>query len=64
MRGDYALIQGDFGACYIMVNFAFEQGLIPIYSTTVREAIEEPKDDGSVKLVHQFNHQIFRRYGE
>jgi len=63
-RSDYILIQGDFGACYIMVNFAFEMGLIPIYSTTLREAIEEHKDDGSVKLVHQFNHQIFRKYGE
>jgi hypothetical protein len=63
-QADYVLIQGDFGACYIMVNFAFEIGLIPIYSTTLREAVEEHKDDGSVKLVHQFNHQIFRKYGE
>jgi hypothetical protein len=63
-KSDYVLIQGDFGACYIMVNFAFEIGLIPIYSTTLREAVEEHKDDGSVKLVHQFNHQIFRKYGE
>ncbi|MBU0698718.1 MAG: hypothetical protein KKE59_04750 [Proteobacteria bacterium] len=64
VRGDYVLIQGDFGACYIMVNFAFEIGLIPIYSTTLREALEEHKDDGSVKLIHQFNHQIFRKYGD
>ena len=63
-RGDYLLVQGDFGATYIMVNFAFEQGLIPIYSTTQREAFEETEKDGSVKLVHQFKHQNFRRYGE
>jgi hypothetical protein len=62
-QNDYVLVQGDFGACYIMVNFAFEMGLIPVYSTTLRDAVEEHKDDGTVKLVHQFNHQIFRKYG-
>jgi len=60
---DYVLIQGDFGACYIMTKLAFEIGLIPIYSTTEREATEEYKKDGTVKLVHQFKHQAFRKYG-
>ena len=62
-KSDYVLIQGDFGACYIVVQFAFEKGLLPIYSTTRREAIEEYGSDGAVKMVHQFKHQIFRRYG-
>ena len=62
-KNDYVLIQGDFGACYIMTKFAFEIGLIPIYSTTEREATEEYKKDGTVKLVHQFKHQAFRKYG-
>jgi len=62
-KNDYVLIQGDFGACYLMVNFAFEHGLIPIYSTTQRHAVEEHNPDGSVKLVRQFRHQIFRKYG-
>ena len=60
---DYALIQGDFGACYIMVDFAFRIGLVPIYSTTKREAVEQQDDDGTIKLVHHFQHQIFRRFG-
>ncbi|MDY6861727.1 MAG: CRISPR-associated protein Csx20 [Thermodesulfobacteriota bacterium] len=63
IKGDYVLIQGDFGACYLMVNLAFDLGLIPIYSTTQREAVEEYNGDGSVKLVHQFKHRIFRKYG-
>ncbi len=62
-KSDYVLIQGDFGACYIMVNFAFEKGLVPIYSTTGREALEEYGSDGAVKVIHQFKHQIFRKYG-
>lgn len=62
-KNDYVLIQGDFGACFIMVNFAFERRLIPIYSTTDREAAEEHGSNGSVTLVHQFKHRIFRKYG-
>ena len=61
-KNDYLLVQGDFGACYIMINFAFEIGLIPIYSTTKREAVEQHGDDGTIKLVHHFKHQIFRKY--
>lgn len=61
-KNDYVLIQGDFGTCYIMVNFAFKIGLIPIYSTTEREAVEEHKEDGTVNLSHQFKHRIFRKY--
>jgi len=61
--GDYVLIQGDFGACHLMVQFAQNRGLIPIYSTTRREAAEEPQPDGSVRLIHRFEHRIFRRYG-
>lgn len=61
-KNDYVLIQGDFGACFILVNFAFEIGLIPIYSTTEREADEEYEKDGTVNLVHQFRHRIFRKY--
>ena len=62
-QGDYVLIQGDFGACFIMVNFAFSLGLIPVYSTTERVAVERQGDNGTVKLIHQFKHHIFRRYG-
>jgi hypothetical protein len=61
--GDYILIQGDFGATYLMVKFAFERGLIPVYSTTERVAEEEHGADGSVRLVHKFRHVRYRIYG-
>lgn len=61
---DYVLIQGDFGACYLMVRTAFENGCIPIYATTKREAIEDYQPDGTVKMIHQFKHQRFRQYGK
>jgi len=62
--GDYVLIQGDFGASYLMVGFAFELQLIPVYATTSRQAVEELQPDGSVKMTHHFQHQMFRIYGE
>ena len=61
-KGDFVLIQGDFGAVYIMVNFAFDNGLAPVYSTTDRRAIEKHATDGSVELTHNFRHMCFRRY--
>ncbi len=61
--GDYILIQGDFGACYLVVNFAFEHGFVPIYATTRREAQEILQPDGSLLLSHRFKHERFRKYG-
>jgi hypothetical protein len=59
---DFVLIQGDFGACCRMVAEAFRLNLIPLYSTTKREAIEEHHADGTVELTHRFRHIIFRKY--
>lgn len=64
LADDYVLIQGDFGACFLIVDHAHRLGLIPIYSTTRREAHEEFLDDGSVRLVHRFRHVRFREYGK
>jgi hypothetical protein len=61
-KGDFVLIQGDFGATYLMVRFALEAGLIPIYSTTERRAVEHHGADGRVHLSHTFYHCRFRRY--
>lgn len=61
--GDFVLIQGDFGACYLMAGFAFEKGLVPVYSTTDREVEEERGADGLVKVTHAFRHRIYRKYG-
>jgi len=60
---DFVLIQGDFGATWLMVDFAFKHGLVPVYSTTRREARETVEPDGSIKTEHIFQHKIFRRYG-
>jgi len=62
--GDYVLVQGDFGACFLMARYCMEQGCIPIYSTTERQAVEEQLEDGTVRLTHRFSHVCFRKYGQ
>ncbi len=61
--GDYVLVQGDYGATYLMAMFALEKGYIPIYSTTIRQANEERLAGGEVRVTHDFRHRIFRCYG-
>ena len=61
--GDFVLIQGDFGATYLMVTFALEHRLRPVYATTARQATEETLADGTVRMVHHFQHRILRSYG-
>jgi len=60
-KGDYALIQGDFGAVVDLVNFSKSIGVIPIYSTTKRESIEKIVNNRVIKQ-SIFKHILFRRY--
>lgn len=60
--GDVVLVQGDFGACYRVVRMALQLGMVPVYSTTRREAVESQQTDGSIRLTHHFRHVRFRRY--
>ena len=60
--GDFILIQGDFGACYQMVNHAFMKGYIPVYATTSRESVEISGKDGTIQTIRQFRHRMFRVY--
>ncbi len=62
-KGDYLLIQGDFGATYLVVSFAFKNNLIPVYSTTKRIYDEKLLENGNKELKHIINHIMFRKYG-
>ncbi len=61
--GDFVLVQGDFGAVYLVAQFVFANGCTPVYSTTERRAREQILEDGSVQLSHSFRHIRFRKYG-
>lgn len=60
-KDDFVLIQGDFGATYMMVNFVKNLGAIPVYATTSRDVVEVLKGDTVVKQ-SVFRHQRFRKY--
>ena len=61
-HGDYLLVQGDFGATYLAVEHAKQFGIIPLYATTKREAVEKIVDGKSIKT-SIFTHVRFRVYG-
>ena len=60
-KGDLLLVQGDFGATVEMVNFAFKQGLVPVYATTKRIA-KDIIDGDTVTTIRTFEHIRFRKY--
>jgi hypothetical protein len=60
-KGDFVLIQGDFGLTCKLVSFCKEKKLIPIYSTTKRKA-SEIKKNGKIIKTSEFIHVKFRRY--
>ena len=59
---DYVLIQGDIGACCLMAQTARQIGLIPVYATTMRNAVEASGPDGVVRVTRRFSHVMFRKY--
>ncbi|MCR4432201.1 MAG: CRISPR-associated protein Csx20 [Tepidanaerobacteraceae bacterium] len=61
--GDYALVEGDFGAAYMVVCHCKKNGIIPVYSTTARKVLEENLD-GEVVTRRCFRHVRFRVYGD
>ncbi|MBN2722880.1 MAG: hypothetical protein JXR95_02285 [Deltaproteobacteria bacterium] len=61
-KGDYILIQGEFGNTFYMVEFAFSRGFIPVYATTTRQYEETKFHDGSILTGHVFRHVSFRKY--
>jgi hypothetical protein len=63
-KGDLVLIQGDFGATFLMVNHALSLELIPVYATTQRQARDKILSDGRIETYHVFEFKRFRIYGQ
>lgn len=60
--GDYVLVQGEFGAVFYIVDFCFQYGLVPIYSTTKRIVLKEEDSNSKVVKTNVFEHVAFRKY--
>ena len=61
-KNSVVLVQGDFGACYIMVDFCKSLELICVYATTKR-ITKEYEEDGKLVKKSIFEHRRFREYG-
>lgn len=60
-KDDFVLVQGDFGATYMMVDFVKSLGAKPIYATTSRDVVEVEEGDKIIKK-SIFRHKQFREY--
>jgi len=61
-KGDLALIQGDFGAVYDMINYVKSLELTPVYATTKRIVSEYKNEEGKTVKKSIFEHRRFREY--
>lgn len=59
---DLVLVQGEFGAVYMTVDFCKKIDLVPIYATTKREIVKETLSDETVKVKRVFTHVRFREF--
>ncbi|WP_104748282.1 CRISPR-associated protein Csx20 [Helicobacter cetorum] len=62
IKNDVALISGDFGASFYLVNFCQDLGLKCVYATTKRESIESINEKGECIKSSVFKHVRFREY--
>lgn len=60
-KGDYVLIQGEWGLTYNMINFAKENDFVPLYAATMREVTEHKEGDRVFKN-SVFSHTKFKKY--
>ena len=61
-RGDYVLVQGDFGATFYVVDFCLLNGLRPVYATTRRTVTQETSAENKVISVKHFEHVRYRHF--
>lgn len=58
---DVLLVQGDYGATFMLVDYALKNGLIALYAVTQRVA-QEQKNGEQVIRRYVFEHECFRKY--
>ena len=60
-KGDYVIVQGNWGYTYKLVEEAKKHNIIPLYAFSVRDSIEEIIN-GEVVKTTKFRHQCFVEY--
>jgi len=60
-KNDVCLVQGDFVATYILVDWLKRSGVKAVYATTKRNVVEK-KVHGKIVKTSVFEHIMFREY--
>ena len=60
-KGDLLIVQGEFGATFMIVDYALKNELIPLHAVTKRVAVEH-RDGEVVSKQYVFEHVCFRKY--
>ena len=61
-KGDFVLIQTEFGVTFYLVDFCLKNDFVPVYATSNRIYEEKINNDGSVSRKHVFKFVKFRKY--
>jgi len=61
-KGDFILIQGEFGMTFALVDWCLKNNFIPIYSTTERVFTQEKTYDNKIMNKHIYKHVNFRKF--
>ena len=60
-KGDLLIVQGEFGATFMIVDYALKNELVPLHAVTKRVAVEH-RDGEVVSRQYVFEHVCFRKY--
>ena len=60
-EGDFFIVQGEYGLTFILVDYALQHKLIPLYAVTKRMASERVEGE-KVSRQYVFEHVCFRKY--
>ena len=60
-NGDLLIVQGEFGATFMIVDYALKNELVPLHAVTKRVAVEH-RDGEVVSKQYVFEHVCFRKY--
>ena len=60
-KGDLLIVQGEFGATFMIVDYALKNELVPLHAVTKRVAVEH-RDGEVVSKQYVFEHVCFRKY--
>lgn len=60
-KGDLLIVQGEFGATFMIVDYALKNELIPLHAVTKRVAVEQ-RNGEVISRQYVFEHVCFRKY--